>query len=79
LTAVEEDSGVTEEVQCFDSEYYAYEKHEPAAHDATYLQEQFDSLVPRGYENDCGGFGDVVLDVAARKIPSNGTTVLRTS
>jgi len=24
--------------------------------------------VPFGYENDCGGFGDVVLDVAARKV-----------
>jgi hypothetical protein len=24
--------------------------------------------VPLGYENDCGGFGDMVLDVAARKI-----------
>ena len=62
------DSGVTEEVRCFDSEYYAYEEHEPVAHDAAYLQEHFETLVPRGYENDCGGFGDVVLDVAARKI-----------
>ena len=26
------------------------------------------ALVPLGYENDCGGFGDVVLDVIARKI-----------
>jgi hypothetical protein len=25
-------------------------------------------LVPFGYENDCGGFGDVVLDVTAPKI-----------
>src|SRR5580698_1573416 len=62
------DSGVTEEVRCFDSEYYAYEEQEPVAHDATYLQERFETLVPMGYENDCGGFGDVVLDVAARKI-----------
>ena len=62
------DSGVTEEVQCFDSDYYAYEEHEPVAHDAAYLQEPFEMLVPMGYENDCGGFGDVVLDVAARKI-----------
>ena len=44
---------------CFDSEYYAYEEHEPVAHDATYLQEHFETLVPMGYENDCGGFGDV--------------------
>jgi hypothetical protein len=25
-------------------------------------------LFPFGYENDCGGFGDVVLDVNARKL-----------
>jgi len=62
------DSGVTEEVKCFDSEYYAYEEQKPVAHDAAYLQEEFDALVPFGYENDCGGFGDVVLDVGARKI-----------
>ena len=62
------DSGVTEEVRCFDSEYYAYEEHEPVAHDAAYLQEHFETLVPMGYENDCGGFGDVLLDVAARRI-----------
>jgi hypothetical protein len=62
------DSGVTQEVQCFDSEYYAYEEQKPVSHDASYLQDHFETLVPMGYENDCGGFGDVVLDVAARKI-----------
>src|ERR1700691_3361904 len=62
------DSGVTEEVQCFDSEYYAYEEQKPVEHDAMSLQEHFETLVPMGYENDCGGFGDVVLDVVARKI-----------
>jgi len=62
------DSGATEEVKCFDSEYYAYEEHKPVTHDALYLQEHFETLVPLGYENDCGGFGDVVLDVGARKI-----------
>ncbi len=62
------DSGVTEEVKCFDSDYYAYDEHEPVDYDTTRLQEQFDALVPLGYENDCGGFGDVVLDVDARKI-----------
>ena len=62
------DNGVTEQVRCFDSEYYAYEEHEPVKHDAAYLQEHFETLVPLGYENNCGGFGDVVLDVAARKI-----------
>jgi hypothetical protein len=28
------DSGVTEEVQCFDSDYYAYEEHKAVVHDA---------------------------------------------
>ena len=62
------DSGVSEEVKCFDSEYYAYEEHKPVTYDAAYLQECFEALVPLGYENDCGGFGDVVLDVGACKI-----------
>jgi hypothetical protein len=62
------DSGVTEEVQCFASEYYAHDEHQPVNYDAAYLQEHFEALVPLGYENDCGGFGDVVLDVGARKI-----------
>ena len=62
------DDGATEEVKCFNSDYYAYAEHEPVDYDAAHLQEHFESLVPFGYENDCGGFGDVVLDVAARKI-----------
>ena len=62
------DGGVSEEVKCFASEYYAYEVHTPVTYDATYLQEHFEALVPLGYENDCGGFGDVVLEVGARKI-----------
>ena len=62
------DSGVTEEALCFDSDYYEYEEHKPVEHDAASLQEHFETLVPMGYENDCGGFGDVVLDVAAHKI-----------
>jgi hypothetical protein len=62
------DSGVTEEAQCFDSDYYAYEKHDPVTHDVACLQEHFETLVPLGYENDCGGFGEVVLDVGSRRI-----------
>ena len=62
------DDGVTEEVKCFDSECYAHAEYEPVCHDASRLQEHFEALVPLGYENDCGGFGDVVLDVSARKI-----------
>ncbi len=62
------DSGLSEEARCFDSEYYAYDEYKPVAHDAACLQEHFENLVPMGYEDDCGGFGDVVLDVAAGKI-----------
>ncbi len=62
------DDGVTEEVKCYDSNVYAYEECEPVAHEASYLQEHFEALVPYGYENDAGGFGDVVLDVGKRKI-----------
>ena len=51
------DSGVTEEVKCFDSEFYAYEEHKPVTYDAAYLEEHFQALFPLGYENDCGGFG----------------------
>lgn len=35
---------------------------------ANSAQEHFEALIPFGYENDGGGFGDVVLDVGARKI-----------
>jgi len=62
------DSGTTEEVKCYGGEGYAWGYHEPVHHDASHLQEHFEALVPFGYENDCGGFGDVVLDVAARKV-----------
>ena len=36
--------------------------------DAAHLQDHFEAFVPWGYEDNCGGFGDVVLDVAVRKI-----------
>lgn len=62
------DDGTTEDVKCFVSEWFRSAEQEPVTHDASHLQEHFDALVPFGYENDCGGFGDVVLDVAARRI-----------
>jgi len=62
------DSGTTEEVKCYDSEWDASGEHEPVKYDASHLQEHFEALVPFGYENDCGGFGDVVLNVSARKL-----------
>jgi hypothetical protein len=62
------DSGTTDEVKCYDGEWYASGEHESVKYDASHLQEHFEALVPFGYENDCGGFGDVVLDVNARKL-----------
>lgn len=62
------DDGATEEVKCYDSDWYAWGEHEPIKYDASHLQEHFEALVPWGYENDCGGFGDVVLDVSERKL-----------
>lgn len=62
------DDGATEEVKCYDSEWYSWGEHEPVKKKASHLQDHFEALVPFGYENDCGGFGDVVLDVAAREI-----------
>lgn len=55
-------------MKCSDSDWYAADEHEPVKYDASHLQNHFEALVPFGYENDCGGFRDVVLDVAARKI-----------
>jgi len=64
------DDGTTEEIKCYRSETYAYyEEHEAVPYDASGLQEHFEALVPYGYENGCGGFGDVILNVKARTIP----------
>jgi len=73
------DSVITEEVKRFEPDYYVYGEHEPADCDATHLQEHFEALVPLGYENDCGDFGDVVLDVGAQDQRWSGMTVLRTT
>jgi hypothetical protein len=62
------DSGATGDVRCYDRECYTWGEHEPVKHNASHLQEHFEALVPFGYENDCGGFGDVVFDVTARRI-----------
>ena len=62
------DDGTTEDVKCYAGDWFATAEHEPVKHDASRLQEHFEALVPFGYENDCGGFGDVVLDVRARKL-----------
>jgi hypothetical protein len=61
------DEGTTEKVKCYAGDGYAWGEHEPIDYDVSSLEEHFAALVPFGYENDCGGFGDVVLDVTARK------------
>jgi hypothetical protein len=62
------DEGVSEDIRCYATEDYAYEESEIHEPNFSYLQEHFETLVPYGYENDCGGFGDVILNVKTRKI-----------
>ena len=62
------DEGASEEIKCYATENYAYEESEVRDANLSHLQEHFEGLVPYGYENDCGGFGDVILSVKARKI-----------
>jgi hypothetical protein len=62
------DEGVNEDIKCYATEDYAYEESEVQDTNFSYLQEHFAALVPYGYENNCGGFGDVILNVKARKI-----------
>src|SRR5271156_4403467 len=58
------DRGTTEG-RGFYGELYAGGEDQTVNHDVSYLQDHFEVLVPFGYENDCGGFGDIVLDVNA--------------
>lgn len=62
------DEGTKEDVKCYTGDWVASDEHEPVKYDASQLQEHFEALVPFGYENDCGGFGDVVLNVRTRKL-----------
>ncbi len=62
------DEGVNEDLKCYVTEDYAHEESEVQGVDFSHLQEHFEALVPYGYENDCGGFGDVILNVKTRKI-----------
>lgn len=62
------DEGVSEDIKCYATEDYAYEESEVQEATFSNLQEHFEALIPYGYEIDCGGFGDVILNVKARKI-----------
>jgi hypothetical protein len=62
------DEGVNEDIKCYATEDYAHEESEVQAANFSNLQEHFETLVPYGYEDGCGGFGDVILNVKTRKI-----------
>jgi hypothetical protein len=62
------DEGVSEDIKCYTTEGYAYEESEVQDTNVSHLQEHFETLVPYGYEDGCGGFGDVILNVKSRKI-----------
>jgi hypothetical protein len=62
------DEGVTEDVTCYTGDICLEEGGDRIDHDASDLQEHFEMLVPSGYENSCGGFGTVKLNVRERKI-----------
>src|SRR5260370_37238153 len=62
------DEGASEDIKCYATEDYAYEESEIQGANLSNLQEHFETLVPYGYEDDCGGFGDVILNVNTRKI-----------
>jgi len=62
------DEGVSEDIKCHATEDYGYEESEVPNANFSYLQEHFEALVPYGYEDGCGGFGDVILNVKTRKI-----------
>jgi hypothetical protein len=48
------DEGGNEGIKCYATEDYAYEESEVQEADFSRLQEDFEALVPFGYENDCG-------------------------
>ena len=62
------DEGVSEDIKCYATEDYAYEESEVQDSNFSHLQEHFETHVPYGYEDGCGGFGDVILNVKTRKI-----------
>ncbi len=51
------DDGATEEVRCFNSQYYAYEEHDAVDYDALHLQEHFEVLVPLATRTTAAGLG----------------------
>ena len=62
------DEGVCEDIKCYATEDYDYDESEVRESNFSHLQEHFETLVPYGYEDGCGGFGDVILNVKTRTI-----------
>ena len=62
------DEGVNENLKCYVTADYTYEESEVENPSFSHLQKHFETLVPYGYEDGCGGFGDVLLNVKTRKI-----------
>jgi hypothetical protein len=62
------DEGVNEDIKCYTTQDYAYEESDVSEPGFSHLQEHFEALVPYGYEINCGGFGDVILNVKTCKI-----------
>jgi len=62
------DEGVNEDIKCYATEDYAHEESGVQNANFSSLQEHFETLVPYGYEDGCGGFGDVILNVKTRTV-----------
>lgn len=62
------DEGVSEDIKCYATQDYVYEESEVKDANFSHLQEHFETLIPYGYEDGCGGFGDVILNVKTRTI-----------
>lgn len=62
------DEGASEDIKCYAAAQYIYEESALQESNFSHLQEHFEALVPYGYENDWGGFGDVILNVKTRTI-----------
>jgi hypothetical protein len=62
------DEGVNGDIKCYATEDDAYEESDVQEVNFSYLHEHFEALVPYGYENDRGAFGDELLNAKTRKI-----------
>lgn len=71
------DSGTTEELQCYDSDWYCWGEHEPIHYDASYLQNYFELLVPLGLRMIAAGLGMWCSMWPLARSQSSGMIVLK--